>query len=203
LTVENGMSLSCKDLAAAWKSEGEDVKHKTSLQTCVADMLANYNVDRDGTDLPESCPYGFFPTVMDEMYPSTERVEFTSTIFATIQDVESGMFDLADTYARGKGKISGAYDTQNEDFVNYALDDQLLIDMSLAVGSAIVTTIAMMIHTRSPFLTCKISDSSLYSLFFSSLTHSHHRLCFRSCRVGANCTKLSRGILLLHLHSRA
>ena len=165
LTVEVGMSMSCQELATAWTNEGQDEAHKNSLDECVADLLANYNVDRDGSTLPDSCPFGFFPTILDEFYPSTERAEYSSTIFATPEGVEEDLYDGVDNYPRGKGQISGAYDTQYEDFVNLSLDEQLLIDMSLAVGSAFVTVIAMVVHTRSPFLSVRVFRTIVVCFF--------------------------------------
>ena len=44
------------------------------------------------------------------------------------------------------------YDTQYEDLGILETDMQVLIDMALAVGSAGITLVAMVIHTRSPFL---------------------------------------------------
>lgn len=152
LTVDGGMSMSCQELAAAWKAEGQDEAHKNSLNQCVEDLLASYNIDEDALNLPESCPYGFFPTMLDELYPSHERAEYSSTIFATPEEAVEDLFDAVDNFPQGKENISGAYDTQYEDFVNLALDQQLIIDMSLAIGSAVITTLAMVVHTRSPFL---------------------------------------------------
>ncbi|KAL7561599.1 hypothetical protein ACA910_004188 [Epithemia clementina (nom. ined.)] len=152
LTVDGGMSMSCQELAAAWEADGQDEAHKNTLDQCVGDLLTNYNVDQDGLNVPASCPYGFFPTILDELYPSTERARYSSSIFATTYFYVDALYDSVDNFAQGNTQISGVYDTQYEDFVNMALDEQLLIDMSLAVGSAFVTVLAMVVHTRSPFL---------------------------------------------------
>mmetsp|Transcript_7523 Transcript_7523/g.15390 ORF Transcript_7523/g.15390 Transcript_7523/m.15390 type:complete len:1133 (-) Transcript_7523:134-3532(-) len=158
LTVTDGMKLSCSDLATAWTDEGHEADHATSsvFQQCVEDLNSFYNLDRDGMKLPDSCPEGFWPSLIDERYPDPNLyVQFSSSIFATYSDysVIEDMYDDADSYARGSSEIKGAYDTQWEDFVELSLDNQLLIDMSLAVGSAFMTCIAMMLHTRSPFIT--------------------------------------------------
>lgn len=153
LVVEDGMKMSCEDLAATWEADNQDDRHSTSLQDCYTDLMNNYNVDQDGVNMPESCPYGFFPTILDEGYISKENVIYTSSIFATRQGTEEDLFDEVDGFARGRAQIEGVYDTQQEDFVDFAAQAQLGIDMSLALGSAFITCVAMMIHTKSLFLT--------------------------------------------------
>mmetsp|Transcript_19254 Transcript_19254/g.39804 ORF Transcript_19254/g.39804 Transcript_19254/m.39804 type:complete len:1128 (-) Transcript_19254:503-3886(-) len=158
LSVTDGMSLSCEQLASAWTDEGYEASHATSsfFSECVEDLNKNYNFDRDGTDLPESCPEGFFPSMVDEFYPApNDYVQFSSSIFASSSEysIIEEMYDEVGGFGQGKRNINGAYDTQHEDFVELSLDNQLLIDMSLAVGSAFMTCIAMMFHTKSPFLT--------------------------------------------------
>ena len=152
MTVENGMTadMSCADLAAAWKNEGHEEAHQTAWKECTNDLLTNYNLERDEMDLPDSCPYAFFHTILDELYQNTERVTYTSSVFATIPDSADDLYANVDQLAQGSQYIQGAYDTQDEDLNILSTDDQLLIDMSLAVGSALVTCLAMMVHTRSP-----------------------------------------------------
>jgi len=45
------------------------------------------------------------------------------------------------------------YDTTGEDFYDFYSDAIVGRDMLLAIGSAGVTALAMLVHTKSPFLT--------------------------------------------------
>jgi hypothetical protein len=56
--------------------------------------------------------------------------------------------------ARGSGKIvQAAYDTQYEDFAHTYLEASFTRDLFVAMGLAIVVAIAMILYTRSPFIT--------------------------------------------------
>ena len=124
---------------------------------CVAAIKTDYNPDRDGAELPPgACPAFFFPSMLDEDYglgevPST-MVKVASAIFATGPEHVDDMYDAVDSFGYGSVYMNTYYDTQQEDFVIIATDAQVLIDMALAVGSALITYLAMIIHTRSPFL---------------------------------------------------
>jgi hypothetical protein len=84
-------------------------------------------------------------------------ISYTSTVFITdsYYDEEEldTMYSAVDRYDRSTGEfVIGAYDTQFEAFGQRLVDESLTRDMSMAIGSALVTTIAMLIHTRSPWL---------------------------------------------------
>ena len=150
LIIEDGMNLNCQELAVAWDTYKDTVEDK--LVECVVDLKADYNPDRDGQNFPASCPEGFSPTMLDELYDTTNRIQYTSSIFATSYlDIEE-LYESVENFARGEEYIEGAYDTQDEDFVGLSLDAQLLVDMSLALASAFLTTGAMIFHTQSLFL---------------------------------------------------
>jgi hypothetical protein len=152
LSVADGLTLDCEQLGQAWGSYFTDQVEQKLLQ-CVADIRTLYQPDRDGADFPDSCPTGFSPILIDELYDVTERVEFSSSIFATVADID-GLFDNLGGYSRGVSNlVEGVYDTQYEDFVDLQIDDSLLNDMLLALGSAVITAVAIVVHTRSPFLT--------------------------------------------------
>jgi hypothetical protein len=151
LSVEDGLGLSCEQLGEAWNVYFTAQVEQELLQ-CVQDMRTFYQPIRDGSELPDSCPSGFSPVLMDELYDSTLNVEFSSSIFATGYDVD-GLFENVQGYSRGvSGLLEGAYDTQYEDFVLLQIDSSLINDMILAMGSAVITVIAIVVHTRSPFL---------------------------------------------------
>ena len=149
LVIENGMTMECAELSQAWEAFESEIEE--DLVQCVVDLKADYNPERDEA-FPDSCPPWFNPTMLDELYDTTKRIQYTSSVFATSYDDIDQLYDAADKYSRGEDHIEGAYDTQDEDFVNLSLDAQLGLDMMLALASAFITTIAMIVHTRSLFL---------------------------------------------------
>jgi hypothetical protein len=151
LSVENGLGLSCDQLGEAW-GDYFTAQVEQELLQCVQDIRTFYQPERDGSELPDSCPSGFSPVLIDEFYDSKLHVEFSSSIFATGYDMD-GLFANVQSYSRGVSNlVEGAYDTQYEDFVELQIDDSLANDMMLALGSAVITVVAILVHTRSPFL---------------------------------------------------
>lgn len=149
LTVDDGFSLSCDELATAWKPFQANVEEEWI--TCVADIKTFYDVSLDES-LPESCPPYFGTELVEFDFDQDGKTLYTSSIFATIEDPDA-LYDQVDNYDRGSGTVSGAYDTQNGNFVGIFLDIVLISDMMLALSSSIVVATAIILHTRSPFLT--------------------------------------------------
>jgi hypothetical protein len=156
LNVPDGMNLDCEQLAAAWVDyNNEHTEFEQDLMRCAKDMETSYQYSRDSGSPPESCPAYFSSIFVDEHYGTTAEIRYTSSIFATKYgdtDLED-LYDSVDDFSRGTKLIEGVYDTQDEDFVNLYAESALGRDMSLALGSAFITMIAILIHTRSPFLT--------------------------------------------------
>lgn len=145
--IPGGMSLSCEELAEAWPDYETDAT--SALATCADAMNNGYEA---GDPFPEVCPPFFNPSILDQPFGSSNlRIEYTSSVFATNASSDD-LFEHADDYAQGSARIEGAYDTQNESFVEIAADEQVITDMSLALLSATVTVLAMVLHTKSPFL---------------------------------------------------
>ena len=149
LLTPGGLSMTCSELLDAWGAYEESVQEMWT--TCVSDIKNTYSADNP--ELPESCQYGFSPALIDEKFDETSFLAYTSSIFATTYEDVEILFDDVDKFDRGSSLIKGAYDSQYEDFINIHLDNMLTRDMSLAMGSAVVVAIAIMIHTRSPFIT--------------------------------------------------
>ena len=150
LTVPNGMGLSCEDLSDAWAPY--QASSEEGLQACVADLKA-LGPEHTGA-LPDSCPFGFATFLVDEKFDKTHQVVYTSSVFASQRHEMDALYAGVDSYDRGSGKVvKGTYDTQNQDFVGLYLNQALTRDMSMAMGSAIVVAFAIMLHTRSPFIT--------------------------------------------------
>jgi hypothetical protein len=163
LSVENGLELNCDQLGEAWESYFTAQVEQELLQ-CIQDIRTFYRPDRDSRNFPDSCPFGFSPVLIDEFYDSRLYVEYSSSIFATGYDDIDDLFANSESYSRGVSDlVEGAYDTQYEDFVQLQIDDTLANDMILALGSAVITLLAILVHTRSPFL----SAVGLLQIIFS------------------------------------
>eukprot|EP00934_Nitzschia_sp_Nitz4_P004646 Nitzschia sp. Nitz4//scaffold228_size32365//15936//19222//NITZ4_007906-RA/size32365-augustus-gene-0.41-mRNA-1//-1//CDS//3329542819//4636//frame0 len=149
LTVDDGFSLSCTELAEAWGPIQPDVESQWT--TCVEDINNFYDITSDGP-LPESCPDYFSPDFVEDGFSEDGKSAFTSSIFATIDDIDS-LYDELDNYDKAGELVQGAYDTQLEDFLDIYLDEVLNRDMILALSTSLVVVTAIFLHTRSPFLT--------------------------------------------------
>ena len=149
LSIENGMSMTCQQLSDAWAPFQQQTVE--DWKSCVAVLRETY--DPNDVFLPSDCPYGFWPSMVEETFDETSLSRYTSSIFATDSSHVDDMYLLADRFDRSDNrKVNGAYDTQWEDFALKYEEEVLILDMSLALGSAIIVTLAIVIHTKSPFL---------------------------------------------------
>ena len=153
LTVDNGLTMSCEELAQAW-SASYQAGIEQGMASCVEAIVQDYNPDQDGAMLPENaCPAYFFPHMLDENYPLVnDYVSHASAIYATPPRAVDDLYDAVDHFGYGGRYMETFYDTQFEDLVEIKMDEQVMTDMALAVGSAGITLVAMVVHTRSPFL---------------------------------------------------
>ena len=147
--VANGMSLTCAELAANWSPYQEQTE--AEWKRCVE--FIEGNPDASTTEFSENCHEYFFPSLLDEFFDSTGKVEYTSSIFATTEDMVDDLYEINSKFGKGGVGIEASYDTQDEDFANLLAEGAIGTDMLLATGSALVTAIAILIHTRSLFLT--------------------------------------------------
>ncbi|KAG7351347.1 sterol-sensing domain containing protein [Nitzschia inconspicua] len=149
LVVVGGFSMGCDELSAAW--EPFQLTTETSWKECVQIIKSTY--DPNNQALPDDCPFGFSPTFIQENFDETLITSYTSTIFMTSPEDLDELYANMHVYDRGNGAIEGAFDTQYEDFVDMYIDTSIGRDMSLAVGSAVIVSMAIIIHTRSPLIT--------------------------------------------------
>ena len=105
-------------------------------------------------------PFGFQPVAVDDLFPTASPpvVRYSSYYFATKKgkaEVQTMYEDSeAELYDRSDGNpMEGVYKTTAEDFQEMYSDAIVGRDISLAVGSAGVTVITMLLHTKSPFFT--------------------------------------------------
>lgn len=150
IKVGNGLGLNCQELAQAWaplKAETEQewkdcIRHQRSV-------TADFAQDRG------PCTTFFSPSMVDDLFDQTGRVAYTSSIFVTHHTQDKELYKLAKDFDRlgSDQQILGAYDTQLMTFREYGAKDSVPHDAALVAGSVIMTTLAMLVHTRSPFLT--------------------------------------------------
>ncbi|KAL7467681.1 hypothetical protein ACHAXS_007918 [Conticribra weissflogii] len=157
-------SIPCDDLQTLWTPSAQ-LEFTTLLQTCVNRALifssGNQTAGKNKLGDPDECPFSrFMPTVVDDLFPGSNppTVRYTSSFYSTkksdfvlgqmYEDAENKNYDGSDG-----NPLSGVYDTTESDFYDFYSDSIVGRDMILAVGSAGVTVIAMIIHTKSPFLT--------------------------------------------------
>lgn len=145
LVVPNGFDMQCAELSEAW-AEYQDAT-EAEWATCVADLKDVYD-PKGSFEVPESCPLGFSPFLVEENFDRTGKMMYTSSIFATSEQDNGELYDLVDSFDHGTSKIYGAFDTQYEDFNIIFTDAAVGRDMALACGSAVITTLAMIVHTK-------------------------------------------------------
>jgi len=159
-------AISCDTLRSSWTAivQGE---FTTQLKSCVdlSILMSSDVVNKTDAIMNSglSCPFpfSFLTTMVDESFPTSNPpiVRYSSSYYATknSQSIVEEMYNSNENndYDRAEDSslLSGVYDTTDEDFYDYYSDSIVGRDMALAVGSAGVTIIAMMIHTKSPWLT--------------------------------------------------
>eukprot|EP00538_Stauroneis_constricta_P012591 CAMPEP_0119547884 /NCGR_PEP_ID=MMETSP1352-20130426/1904_1 /TAXON_ID=265584 /ORGANISM="Stauroneis constricta, Strain CCMP1120" /LENGTH=1198 /DNA_ID=CAMNT_0007592951 /DNA_START=90 /DNA_END=3686 /DNA_ORIENTATION=- len=152
LHFTDGMTMDCEELSEAWDENGYQQVTEERWKQCVSDIHETYTTE-DTYEFPSTCPIEFHPLLVNDNFDTSGRVSYTTSVFASREDDIDAMYDIVDKFDRGGGTITGAYDTQQESFGNTYADTAVSRDMSLAVGSAIITALAIVIHTRSLFLT--------------------------------------------------
>jgi len=92
---------------------------------------------------------------IDRTFRDTGRLAYTSSILATDSFLPEPVYTVVDEFDRGKNSdvVQGAYDTNYESFNSILVDDSILSDMGLALASAAITMTAVLLHTRSLWLT--------------------------------------------------
>jgi hypothetical protein len=180
--TNGGFDMDCNELANAWTPELQQSVQKTWMKriSILKEEFKNKKGDNDNdedsdSDTDESnneshleeaqqqqYPYGYYPALVESNFDITGISKYTSSIFDTyIQNSTStNMYDLYESnknFDRGTSSknslIEGVYDTSYEDFVEIKTDDMLDDDMTLALGSAVVISILIMVHTQSPLIT--------------------------------------------------
>lgn len=147
------LQLSCEELATAWESVRP--RMEANLMDCAGALRSNFTLDGD---LPSECPLGFSPHMVDAAFGvgGSSMLRTTSTVFATGYDSAStqDLYDLQEGFGRAEGSdlVRGTYDTQFDNFNEIAFGQAIWADTILAVVAGAVTTLAMIVHTKSLWL---------------------------------------------------
>lgn len=162
-TISPSDTISCDALQSSWTADVQQ-QFTEQLKSCVylSILMSSDDANKLETivngNLSCAFPFRFLPTIVDESFPTSDPplVRYSSSYYATkkSQDIVYEMFTANENSAYDKA--DGVYDTTgvaSGDFYDYYSDSIVGKDMALAAGSAVVTTIAMMIHTKSPWLT--------------------------------------------------
>lgn len=148
-TVRNGFIMNCQELAEAWAPH----QHKTEerWKECI-EYIEDVGTVKFFQDRGP-CPHIFSPSFVDADFAETGKLKFTSSVFLTSIGTGEDMYRMADQFDRGTGQVEGAYDTNINRFLNTMANEVVFRDVALAACSAFASTVAMLVHTRSPFLT--------------------------------------------------
>lgn len=133
--------LSCAEIAEGWSSV---------RSTFEAELVESVQATRAGeTNISVSPVALLAPFLVDDQFAvdGSTFVRISSSIFSTSwagsieyepwtrSDVVDGLFDLRGSFDRAGDSevVVGAYDTENEDFLEIVVDEAVIRDMSLAV----------------------------------------------------------------------
>jgi len=146
--------LSCEDLADRWESKSLNVT--SELSKCVDELKEIYSPEL--IEMPRRCQEAFFfwPTLVDGDFGAGQTsVSYTSSTFLTNGRNTNALYKLVDEYDRAEDSevVQGAYDTKWNTFADTFAETALNSDTILAAGSALITAIAILVHTRSIWIT--------------------------------------------------
>jgi len=156
------LSLSCEELAIQWgNDETTQSTMRQQLFTCVQEIKEKWSDDDfDYYDtLSSKCPTMFFMSIVDENFASDNNniITYTSSIFPTVSrsGLSTELYEMRNRYdkAEDSAVVIGAYDDRGQSFTNLYAQEALNNDIYLASGSGIVTALAILMHTRSLWIT--------------------------------------------------
>ena len=154
LSVPGGLGMSCQELSEQWPNYRQPIEEQ--IKICLQDMRsASFASFVGQQSLPESCPLGFSPHMVDLEFEDSGILLYTSTLYITFREKLEEVYKIRNNFDRGDGSVViGNYDTQNLDFYQwYMAGGAISHDMLYAVLSAVFVIVAMMVHTRSVLLT--------------------------------------------------
>jgi len=158
---DGSYAMDCKALSEAWKTDlefvqtylMEDIKQLKILLT-----PGNGNNTGEEKTQPEFA-YGYYPALVQGDFDTNGgRTQYSSSIFDTSSATEGEeLYEVVDNFDRASdinnGIVTGAYDTGFETFADIKTDSLIGSDMTLALASAAVISVAILWHTQSLLLT--------------------------------------------------
>lgn len=149
------LRLSCAELGSSW--EVVRSRLELNLMACAKALRSNYTI---GGELPRECPLGFAPHILDSSFGVDDNLllRTSSSVFATGYNgnaSDDALYELSESYDRAETStvVRGVYDTNREDFNLFAFSRAIWSDTALAFFAGVVTTLAMVVHTKSLWLT--------------------------------------------------
>mmetsp|Transcript_523 Transcript_523/g.787 ORF Transcript_523/g.787 Transcript_523/m.787 type:complete len:1071 (-) Transcript_523:157-3369(-) len=155
---------SCEDLMNSYTSDIQE-QFTSELVTCTNEYIENFDSSSLTPGDASNCNLGWFQMSVVDYFFETEgndELRYTSSFFYTsvtgdTEVKEKRNTDLYNVYLDFDGTdgsvVEGVYDTVFETFNTIYVDELVISDMGLALASLGITFSAMLIHTRSPWLT--------------------------------------------------
>lgn len=151
----NNHQSTCKELMDLYTSQVQE-EFTSQLYNCTVEYLENFDASTLTPGNSPSCPEGFIPNLVDFFFgkDGNTKLRYTSSFFHTFEADVNKVYQVYREFDGADGKIvRGVYDTVEESFNEIYVDELIVSDMSLAVASLGITFVAMIIHTRSMWLT--------------------------------------------------
>eukprot|EP00534_Pseudo-nitzschia_fraudulenta_P000688 CAMPEP_0201118866 /NCGR_PEP_ID=MMETSP0850-20130426/3062_1 /ASSEMBLY_ACC=CAM_ASM_000622 /TAXON_ID=183588 /ORGANISM="Pseudo-nitzschia fraudulenta, Strain WWA7" /LENGTH=1146 /DNA_ID=CAMNT_0047384333 /DNA_START=208 /DNA_END=3648 /DNA_ORIENTATION=+ len=158
---DGGPAMDCQALSKAWSGEIQDYVRDNWMED-VKDLKIKLTPGSGASsETPPAYPYGYYPALVQTDFDTNGgRSQYTSSIFDTAKAASNTeLIDAVENFDRSSenGKdgvvIQGAYDTPWEGMAEIKTDSLVANDMSLACASAIIISVAVILHTQSPLVT--------------------------------------------------
>jgi len=151
----NDHQSTCKELMNAYTSQVQ-AEFTSQLYNCTNEYVDTFDASTLSPGNAPSCPDGYIPTLVDFFFGKDGRtnLRYTSSFFHTYEADVNSVYKIYQQFDGADGNIVlGVYDTVDESFNEIYVDELVVSDMALAVASLGITFCAMLLHTRSPWLT--------------------------------------------------
>ena len=162
-------SISCDELRTRWGISVQE-QFTAILTGCTKYMLQKAKIEELEDGEYSSCPLPIMTaTLVDKDFLQTDLVRFTSSIYATKSDTSSvksmyaadraGQFlvscEKESSFGGGYIElgVNSLYSTGRQGFYELYLNEILPNEAAISVAAVIVTSLCVLFHTKSPFLT--------------------------------------------------
>jgi len=155
-TSDGDFAMDCTSLAKAWTPELQKYTESTWVKD-IADLKILLTPGNGSEEKDPEYPFGYYPALVQSDFDTNGgRSQYSSSIFDTASVVNGTvLYENVDGFDQAKDSkiVDGAYDTGADELAEIHSDSLVASDMTLALGSAVVITIAVMLHTQSPLIT--------------------------------------------------